>query len=145
MTPLTYPLTEASSSLTTIHNNISSSSSSDPTLRILLHTWNPNLIRLGKQKCGKCRWVSLPETDVYFWRYPIWINDFWEQVFICFYLRRSVSVAPRHHPQSRSVHIRSQPMPYASNNNGNNGHDLGTITSSHIPLAVLQQLLSAPS
>ena len=35
MTPLTYPLPEASSSLTTIHNIIISS---DPTLRILRHT-----------------------------------------------------------------------------------------------------------
>ena len=44
-------------------------------------------------------------------------------------LRRSaVSDALRRHRQSRSVHIRSQPMPYASNNNGNNGHDLSTIS-----------------
>jgi hypothetical protein len=40
-------------------------------------------------------------------------------------LRRSVSDAPRRHRQSRSEDIRSPPIPYTGNNNGNNGHSLG--------------------
>ena len=40
-------------------------------------------------------------------------------------LRRSVSDAPRHHRQSRSEDIRSPVIPYAGNNNGNNGHGPG--------------------
>ena len=33
-------------------------------------------------------------------------------------------------------------MPYTRNKKGKNGYGLGTITSNHIPLAALQQILT---
>ena len=143
--PTTLPA--ASSSLTTIHNN-NSSRICRP--RTSSHPRNPNLfsassgIRVGKWKYGKWgRMIWLQETSsagAYFG------GTHWhdgsrtlEQLDL---LRRSVSDAPRHHRQSSSEDIRSQPMPYTCNNNGNNGHGLGIITSSHIPLGSLPCLLT---
>ena len=64
----------------------------------------------------------------YFWRYPWWIGEF-ESFFLYLDIsvRKFVSDAPRHHRQSRSEDsdIRSQPMPYTVNNNGNNDHSTG--------------------
>ena len=63
-------------------------------------------------------------------------------------LRRSVSDAPtsRHHRQSSSEDIISQPLPYTSNNNGDNAmasvYHQWSITNGHILLAALQQLLT---
>ena len=59
------------------------------------------------------------------------------------WLRRFVSDSSRHHQESSSEYIRWQWMPYTRNNDGKNGHGLGTITNNlnHIPLAALQFLL----
>ena len=62
--------------------------------------------------------------------------------FVTVILFQTRSDTHRHHRQSSSEDIRSQPMPYTGNNNGNNGHGIGITTNSHIPLASLHRLLT---
>ena len=90
-TPPTYPLSTASSSLTTNHNN-------------------------------NCR------LFIFGGNHGRWRTRFY--LLICW---------------GGAVDNRSQPMPYTSNNNGNNGHGLDTITNNHILVAALQRLLSFSS
>ena len=102
-------------SLTIIYN-IDSISSSDPTLR-LLHTHGiPFSSGLENGDAGSIvRRVWLPETDIYFWQYPLWIDDFRERFYLFLSpdsLGRSISDTPKHHRQSSSEDIRLQPMPY---------------------------------
>ena len=111
MTLPTCPLTTASSSLTTIHNIDSNSSSSDPTLRILHTHGIPISFGLENGFTFDGTYYGFTTLGT---RFLLFLTPD--------SLRRSVSDAPRRHRQSRSVHIRSQPTPYASNNNGNNGH-----------------------
>ena len=61
--------------------------------------------------------------------------------FVTVILFRTRSDTHRHHRQSSSEDIRSQPMPYTVNN-GNNGHGIGITTNNHIPLASLHRLLT---
>ena len=112
----------------------------------LLQTQSQSLfcvIRIAKWKCGKWgRREWLPETtiaDVYFSRYPQWINDFEEQVFISIrwgdlFQTRLGTI------DNRAEDTLSQPKPYTGNINGNNDHasGFGTIANSHIPLAARQ-------
>lgn len=107
--------TAASSSLTTLHS--SSSNLADP--------WNPNLFILHlsdwKMVVGEENMISRDNS----WRRLLWAvppggsmtsgNRFLSPDIS---LRRSVSDTPRHHKHSRSKHIRSQPVPYSGNNNG---------------------------
>ena len=81
-TPLTYLLPLASCSLTTIHIK----SSAEIRLRTYL---DPIPIFSASSALENGNAGSRAETsiaDIYFWRYPLWINDFSEHVFICFYL-----------------------------------------------------------
>ena len=61
-----------------------------------------------------------------------WINDFREQVFICFYLL--IRWAGLFQMRLGTIDNRAQRI---LDHNGNNGHGLGTITNSRIPLAAL--------
>ena len=107
-----------------------------PVLRIYSDPRNPKLLflrhpdwKMEMREVGEETTIEV----VYFWRYPRWINDWFLSPVS---LRRSVLDAPTDHRQSRSEDIRSQryltliTMAMVP----------GTITNSHILLAVLQQL-----
>ena len=133
----TYPLPAASTSLTTSHSN----SCSDNDILRLLHThgvpisllrhpdWKTEMWEVGVDgliiRDRNCRTLLLAVTTV----------D-GEQVYIS---RFAEEVSFR-----RAWPLSTISMPY-TNNNGNNGHGLCTITNSHISLTILQQLLTFSS
>ena len=78
----TYPLAVVSSSLTTLYNNSSCSNLAPGPIQT--HGIRISFLRLPdwKMEVGRIWLSETTMTEVYFWRYPWWINDFGKQVFI---------------------------------------------------------------